>query len=156
MGAGAQLIDPLIAAAIGVSADPDGEASALQHRTALRRKVRNTILPLSTALIDFGRGDYDAAALGLLRSRPQLDSLGGAAAQRDVLCQTLIVSCLRAGWHECARGLLSERAATRPGSPLVWRWQAEALSGMGHEAMAERAYYHAQTLGFGQGGWGAH
>ena len=41
-------------------------------------------------------------------------------------------------------------------NPEVGEFKAEALSGMGHEAMAERAYYQAQTLGFGQGGWGAH
>jgi Flp pilus assembly protein TadD len=113
-------------------------------------------VPCCEAVLAFTRGDHATVVEKLLPLRYHLGRLGGAPAQRDVLEQTLIVACFRDGQFEVARALLSERATLRPGSPLVWKWQADALDGLGEDVKAQRAFKHAQTLGFRQGGWGAH
>jgi len=62
----------------------------------------------------FSRGDYDAATDKLAAALPELDRLGGSHAQREILEDTYIVACLRAGRHDKAAERLSTRLARRP------------------------------------------
>jgi len=80
--------------------------------------------------------------------------LGGTAAQRDILDQTLIESMLRCESWTDARLLLSERTTLAPNDAQSWRRQASVLGRLGHRELAEVATYTAWQLGIGQGGFG--
>ncbi len=71
-----------------------------------------TVAGLAGALIDLLHGDPDRAAQALA-SMGQLDCLGGSAAQREVIEDTLVYSALGAGRHELARGVLQRRLSRR-------------------------------------------
>jgi uncharacterized NAD(P)/FAD-binding protein YdhS/tetratricopeptide (TPR) repeat protein len=86
---------------------------------ALRRSVRgrgavftSTVAPLADALSDLVHGDAERATHGL-RALPEIDRLGGSAAQREVVEDTLIYAATLAGRTEVARELLAERLDRR-------------------------------------------
>jgi tetratricopeptide (TPR) repeat protein len=74
--------------------------------------------PVTLAIHAFGDGDH-AGAVRLLRPvRHIAHRFGGSHAQRDFIDLTLIEAALRAGNAPLAGALASERAHTRPDSPL--------------------------------------
>ncbi|MCC3778591.1 tetratricopeptide repeat protein [Streptomyces sp. UNOB3_S3] len=74
-------------------------------------------LPVCRALVAYGRGRYADTVDTLLPLRRRFQDFGGSHAQRDALQKTLVEAALRAGHHDLARTLLSERAGLRPQCP---------------------------------------
>ncbi|WKU43344.1 tetratricopeptide repeat protein [Streptomyces sp. VNUA116] len=74
-------------------------------------------VPVSRALIAYGRQRYDEAVDLLLPLRHRLHTFGGSHAQRDALQKTLVEAALHAGRLDLARTLLSERVSLRPQCP---------------------------------------
>lgn len=74
-------------------------------------------LPVCRALVAYGQRRYADAVALLLPLRRRLHTFGGSHAQRDALQKTLVESALRAGHHDLARTLLSERVHLRPRCP---------------------------------------
>jgi hypothetical protein len=71
------------------------------------------VAPLAAAMLAYVEGRYAEAADGLLRVRPGMARLGGSAAQREVLEDTLLHALLRAGRVTQARALLVARLERR-------------------------------------------
>lgn len=83
------------------------------------RLIRDVGLPVAHGFHAFGRGDY-AAAFDLLQgARKTANQFGGSHAQRDVLNLTLLEAAMRMGDTAAAEGLLNERLAAKPASPLA-------------------------------------
>jgi tetratricopeptide (TPR) repeat protein len=76
-------------------------------------------VPVSRALLAFGRGQWAEAVHGLERAMPHEQLMTGSRAQRDVLMMTLIEATLRAGEPQGARRLLRPRAAAKPASVRI-------------------------------------
>ncbi|MGA4843650.1 tetratricopeptide repeat protein [Streptomyces sp. G45] len=74
-------------------------------------------LPVCRALVAYGQGRYADAVDLLLPLRRRLHTFGGSHAQRDAVQKTLVEAALRAGRHDLARTLLSERVSLRPRCP---------------------------------------
>ena len=72
---------------------------------------------LCDALLATVEGRWDAAAGQLAGLLPTLVRIGGSAAQRDVVEETLLLCLLRSGRSEEASAILTERLHRRP-SPL--------------------------------------
>ncbi|CAM5471631.1 tetratricopeptide repeat protein 38 family protein [Streptomyces spiroverticillatus] len=96
-------------------------------------------LPVCEALIAYGTGRDLRTVDLLLPLRHRLASFGGSHAQRDAVQKTLLEAALRAGRHDLARTLLSERIALRPSSPYNWLAQARLADSLGHHAEAATA-----------------
>jgi hypothetical protein len=77
----------------------------------------------------FVSGDFTAAVALLRPIRSYANRFGGSHAQRDLLDLTLIEAALRGGDRSLAAALAAERAAMRPGSPLVRRLVERAAEG---------------------------
>jgi hypothetical protein len=75
--------------------------------------------PVVLAIKAFGDGNYAETLWRLREVRNVAHRFGGSHAQRDVLDLTLIKATLRSGQQSIATALASERAATRPKSPLA-------------------------------------
>ena len=88
------------------------------HATAAR-VVRPLLIPISRALLAYGRGDFDEAVDLLLPLRHELTPIGGSHAQRDIVQQLLLVAALRAGRERIVRMLISERRVSHPSSRLL-------------------------------------
>lgn len=71
-------------------------------------------LPACRALLAFGEERYADVVEELWPRRRCFHHFGGSHAQRDVLERTLLEAAIRAGHHELARRLVSERLAIRP------------------------------------------
>jgi tetratricopeptide (TPR) repeat protein len=69
-------------------------------------------LDLLRGFSSFARGNYDQASMHLWRARPNTSVIGGSHAQRDVVDQTLLVSCAR-GADASATALLSSERRER-------------------------------------------
>ncbi|GAA3491496.1 tetratricopeptide repeat protein [Streptomyces cremeus] len=102
-------------------------------------------LPVCEALLAYGTGRDQRAIDLLLPLRHRLASFGGSHAQRDAVHKTLLEAALRAGRHDLARTLLSERIALRPSSPYNWLAQARLADRLGHHAQAATARHRART-----------
>lgn len=79
-----------------------------QHSDAFTR----TIVPLADSLCDLVHGDPERATDGLL-VLTGVETLGGSAAQREVVQDTLVHSAITAGNSQLARRILDERLARR-------------------------------------------
>jgi hypothetical protein len=66
----------------------------------------------------FRLGDWAAAAELLWSARRIVNVFGGSHAQRDVIDWTLTEAALRGGIADMADGLVAERLALRPHSPV--------------------------------------
>jgi tetratricopeptide (TPR) repeat protein len=79
------------------------------------RLPQGAIVPgLCAGAAAFARGDYEAAAESLGAALPELARIGGSHAQREVLEDTYIAACLRAGRDDKAAERLSARLERRP------------------------------------------
>ena len=97
--------------------------------------MRATAAAVCDALACVIDGKYADAAILLHDVSPGLDSLGGSAAQREVLEETLLLCLVRDGQIEVARQLLDGRLARRP-SPLDGRRRdLLAASPLGSDAL---------------------
>lgn len=77
--------------------------------------------PAARAVRAFAEGDHATAAALLRGIRHHAHRFGGSHAQRDLIDLTLIEAALRGHDAALARGLVNERLALRPRSPLAQR-----------------------------------
>ena len=100
--------------ALACAGDAAGLARLGRYAESVPGEVfKRLVAPLAAALLAYVEGRYTAAADGLLRVRPGLARLGGSAAQREVLEDTLLHALLRAGRLAEARALLVARLDRR-------------------------------------------
>jgi uncharacterized NAD(P)/FAD-binding protein YdhS len=114
------LVDPptpfaALHAAVALAAAGDCRGLAALRRSASARQdevFTTTVAPLADALLDLVHDDPGRATDTLLEL-PSLDRLGGSAAQREIVEDTLIHCATRAGRVELAGDLLSARLDRR-------------------------------------------
>jgi hypothetical protein len=103
-------------AVVALAAAGDCHGLAQLRRSAAARDhdvFQRTVVPLAEAFSDLVHGDDDRAVDGLL-ALDGLDRLGGSAAQRDIVEETLLHGTIRAGRLDLADRLLATRLARRP------------------------------------------
>jgi len=108
-------------------------------------------LPVARALVAFGQQRYGDVVEELLPIRYVVNRLGGSHAQRDVVQRTLVEAALRAGRHDLARALLSERLGINPYSPYNWLKHAALADSVGDAAAAAADRTRAVDLRSGLG-----
>ncbi|GAA4508868.1 MULTISPECIES: tetratricopeptide repeat protein [Nonomuraea] len=111
-------------------------------------------LPVCRALVAYGRGDHDRVVELLQPVRHRVNEAGGSHAQRDAVQRTLLESALRAGRHELARVLVSERVHLRPCSPFNWLKRGALAEALGDRAAAAAARDEAARLALAGGSVG--
>jgi hypothetical protein len=103
-------------AAVALAAAGDCRGLSALRRSAQSRSdevFTGTVAPLAEALADLVHGDADRATDGLL-GLGGVERLGGSAAQREVVEDTLIHCAVRSGRVDLARELLAARLDRRP------------------------------------------
>jgi tetratricopeptide (TPR) repeat protein len=108
--------------------------------------TRDVGLPVTRAIVAFGRERYDDVLDALLPIRYVVNRFGGSHAQRDVVQRTLLEAALRSGRYAVARELLSERLGINPCSPYAWLKQATLSAAVGDAASAVAASTEARRL----------
>ena len=103
--------------AVGLSAL---RTTSLAHADPSFREV---VAPVTCALQSVVEGHFESAATQLAQVIPRATALGGSAAQRDVLQDTLVYALVRSGQGEQAAAVLDERLSRRA-SPLDARQRA--------------------------------
>jgi hypothetical protein len=103
-------------------------------------------LPVCRSLLSFGIGKYDQVLDELLPIRTRVHEFGGSHAQRDAVERTLLEAAIRAGRHELAGALVSERLANRECSTYAWHKRALLLSRLGDVSGAATASARAGEL----------
>ena len=81
----------------------------------------HTGLPLIEGFVYFRRGDYQRCIEHLHPARYIANTFGGSHAQRDIIDWTLAEAALRAGKHQLAEALASERLALKAHSKVNQR-----------------------------------
>ncbi|GAB3991549.1 FAD/NAD(P)-binding protein [Nocardioides marmoraquaticus] len=122
-------------AALTLAAEGDETGLAMLRTTAsahLDPVFRDVVAPLCGALADVVEGRYAAAGAGPRALLPRAGALGGSAAQREVLEDTLVHALARSG-DTAAAAVVLERRLDRRASPLDARRRA-ALAGVRQEA----------------------
>ncbi len=102
-------------AAVALAAVDDCRGLSRLRRWAVSRTTpvfTDTVAPLADALCDLLHGDPDRATDGLL-ALPGVGRLGGSAAQREVVEDTLLYCATQAGRFELASQVLTARLARR-------------------------------------------
>jgi hypothetical protein len=101
--------------ALATARDVDGLARLRLYAVSSADPVFPTVLaPLVSALWAYVDGRFDTAVALLEPIMPALVQLGGSAAQREVVEDTLLHALLRAGRVPDARALLARRLDRRP------------------------------------------
>ena len=101
------------AVALAAAGDCKGLVALRRHAGERSDEVfTNTVAPLADALLDLVHDD-PARATDTLLALPGIDGLGGSAAQREVVEDTLIHCATRAGRVELAADLLAARLDRR-------------------------------------------
>jgi tetratricopeptide (TPR) repeat protein len=118
----AQPETPFIAlhAAVAHAANHDRDALgslAARCRRSRDEATRTVVAPVCRALEQVLAEDWSAAADLLAGALPALATVGGSAAQREIVEETLLLCLYRAGRLDAARSLLGERVERRH-SPL--------------------------------------
>ncbi|MEV0320173.1 tetratricopeptide repeat protein [Streptomyces sp. NPDC050658] len=101
-------------------------------------------LPVCRALIAYRQGQYARVVELLTPIRRRLNFFGGSHAQRDAVQRTLVEAAIRAGRHDLARTLLSERINLRPICPYNWQARARLADRTGDPADAAAARTRAE------------
>lgn len=92
--------------------------AALEALLAAGRLPAGPVAPaLCRGFAACAAGSFDEAADILVPLLPEVVRIGGSGAQRDMVEDTAIVACLRAGRSEAARAILRRRFARRAPSP---------------------------------------
>ncbi|WP_439579587.1 hypothetical protein [Elioraea sp.] len=92
--------------------------AALDALLAAGRLPAGPVVPaLCRGFAAFAAGAHDEAADLLVPALPDAVRIGGSGAQRDMIEDTAIAACLRAGRGETARTILRRRFARRAPSP---------------------------------------
>ncbi|GAA1914506.1 pyridine nucleotide-disulfide oxidoreductase [Nocardioides marmoribigeumensis] len=109
-------------AALALAADGDAtRLAALERRMrSARGAMRTVVAPLGTAPGASLEDRWVEAADTLEEIVPALPEVGGSAAQREVVEETLLLALAHAGWADRARAVLDSRLERRP-SPLDLR-----------------------------------
>ncbi|XP_033940867.1 tetratricopeptide repeat protein 38 [Pseudochaenichthys georgianus] len=98
----------------------------------LQHQMGRTIgVPMCQAMMEYDRGNYNRTVDLLLPIRYRLVNIGGSDAQRDVFNQLLIHAAMKSEdkhHQKLGRGLLVEREAMRPNSPMTDRLMQRALA----------------------------
>lgn len=97
-------------------------------RAATERPTREVVAPICSGLADACEERWHDAAALLTRALPDLTTIGGSAAQREIVEETLVWCLVNAGRPEAAAQILDARLERRP-SPLDTR--RSALLGVG-------------------------
>lgn len=103
-------------------------------------------LPLSKAVLAYGKGEFGTVVDLLVPVRREVYRIGGSHAQRDLFFRLLLAAALKAGRYKLARALAAERNARNPNSAWGWKREAAALDGMDETALAEAARKRASDL----------
>ena len=103
-------------------------------------------LPVSRSLVAFARGEFDAVIADLLPIRTRVHHFGGSHAQRDAVERTLLDAAIRAGRHELAAALVSERLSMRECNTYAWSKRAWLRDAAGDHAAAAAAMARASEL----------
>jgi tetratricopeptide (TPR) repeat protein len=103
-------------------------------------------LPVCRSLVAFSRGEYDAVIADLLPIRTRVHHFGGSHAQRDAVERTLLDAAIRAGRHELAAALVSERLSMRECNTYAWSKRAWLRDAAGDQAGAAAAMARARDL----------
>jgi uncharacterized NAD(P)/FAD-binding protein YdhS len=90
---------------------------AARCRAAEDAPTREAVAPLCDALVAAGEERWSDAVDGLEAALPRLVTVGGSAAQREIVEETLVLSLARTGRHARAAALVEARLDRRP-SPL--------------------------------------
>jgi tetratricopeptide (TPR) repeat protein len=104
-------------AAIALATAGDVVGLARLHRYALAAAgtvFPTVVAPLVGGFMAYTEGRFDAAATALIAVQPMLIRVGGSAAQREVVEDTLVHALLGAGRLSEARGALVRRLDRRP------------------------------------------
>jgi hypothetical protein len=94
-------------------------------RRANHAMAREVGLPLMRALLQFARGEADAAAQAMYPLRAFSQRFGGSHAQRDLVDQTLLAAAAAGGApirRTLGRALINERRLAKPVTPLTRHW----------------------------------
>lgn len=105
------------AVALAAAADLPGLRRLHDHALGADALQRDVIAPLCLALADLVEEDWSAAARRLEALLPRLHPVGGSAAQREVVEETLLYALVSGGRYDAARARLEQRLDRRP-SPL--------------------------------------
>ena len=89
------------------------QSDARKRDTSMKVVTANAGLPAAEGLLSFANGDYETAFARLNTARPNMQTVGGSHAQRDVFERVTIEAALRAGRLTSARDLIEDRARRR-------------------------------------------
>lgn len=102
--------------------------AGLRERDAAGKLPAGSIVPaIAEAVGCFARGEFEETVRILGPRLNEVVRIGGSHAQREVIEDTLIEACFRAGEFERAEGLLRERVERRP-NPRDERWLQRAAA----------------------------
>lgn len=99
---------------------------APQAPLASRRAWQQVALPAADGLLAHARGDFEDAAAALGRALPQLGSIGGSHAQRDLFEQLWLDALARSGQWAAVWQALKPRADAQPESRRLGRLVQQA------------------------------
>ncbi|WP_373317050.1 FAD/NAD(P)-binding protein [Streptomyces sulfonofaciens] len=100
--------------ALAAAKDVPGLRRLHDHALGADAVQRELIAPLCAAFEDLAEERWAPAARRLERLLPRLHAVGGSAAQREVVEETLLYAQIRCGRHEAARSRLADRLDRRP------------------------------------------
>jgi tetratricopeptide (TPR) repeat protein len=103
-------------------------------------------LPVCRSLVAFARCEFGAVIADLLPIRTRVHHFGGSHAQRDAVERTLLDAAIRAGRHELAAALVSERLSMRECNTYAWSKRAWLRDAAGDQAGAAAAMARAREL----------
>jgi tetratricopeptide (TPR) repeat protein len=103
-------------------------------------------LPVCRSIVAFARGEFGAVIADLLPIRTRVHHFGGSHAQRDAVERTLLDAAIRAGRHELAAALVSERLSMRECNTYAWSKRAWLRDAAGDQAGAAAAMARAREL----------
>lgn len=122
------------------------EAAAARTDTTEGPIFRDVGLPLSKAILAYGKGDFISVVDLLTPVRREVYRIGGSHAQRDLFFRLLLAAALKVARYPLARALAMERNARNPNSIWGLKREAEALTGLGDAEKAEEASGRAAKL----------
>jgi uncharacterized NAD(P)/FAD-binding protein YdhS len=115
--------------ALTAAGDLPGLRRLYDHARGADHVQRDVIAPLCLALADLVEERWDAGARQLEGLLPRLHTVGGSAAQREIVEETLLYAQVSGGRYDAARARLEERLDRRPSPQDRRRLAALAVHG---------------------------